>query len=222
GVAVAVRELEQAVGEESDLLGVGPLLRREHACRIHEACLHVARDADGETVAWKRCDVSQNLDGAETAVGGGRTADSDDDVAGAGVDRRCDQLSGPSRRGAKRIVRLLAAHEGEPGGAGHLDHGAGPVEPPARLDRIAERPGHACRAVGAAECIQRALAPVGEWQLAAAPAGRTGALRDCAGGLRRAQRASELVRRRDELHGQATYGIVWGPSGRTQTEASGP
>src|SRR5581483_2238534 len=107
-------------------------------------------------------------------------------------------------------------------GARHLDDGPPVLEPPARLHGRSERPGDDRGAIGAAEGVERTLTTVGEWQLPRGPARGLGPGGDRAGGRGRGDRAAELVGRGDEVHYQATYGIVCGPSGRTQTRAPFP
>ena len=48
-----------------------------------------------------------------------------------------------------------------PDALGHLDHGGASIHPPLGLYRITQRPGHDRRAVGSAQCLERALPAVG-------------------------------------------------------------
>ena len=135
-VAVPLGEGREPLLEHRDVVRCRALLRAEHARRVEETRLDVARDLDLGTAEIE----AERLERAEAAVDGRRAADRDDHARRAGVDRGADQLAGPVRRRAERVVR--AGDEREPARARHLDDAGARRAAPTPPRPVAERARH--------------------------------------------------------------------------------
>ena len=195
---VDLRGALQPSGEQADLRRRRPLLRGEHLGGVDEA--------GGDVAGHEQLDAAQPLRGVdrphrpEAAVGGGRSAEADDDLARSGVEGEVDQLAGAGGRRGHRVVALGPADEGEAGGRGHLDDRGVPRQPPAGLHRITERTGDGGRAVGAAEHVEGPLAAVGHRDLDAVVTEVPAGVAHRGAGPLGGEGAAELVERRNHLH----------------------
>lgn len=167
--------------------------------RVDESGADVA--GDGEADAAESVHRVQSPQRTQAAVGGGRPADADDDVAGTQVECDGDELSGAVGRRRHRVVALGTADQLESRGSGHLDDGTAAVQPPHGLDRVAERAADDAAAVRSPQSVERSLSPVGHRGHDHVVAGGAQRLGEGVRGLGRGRRASELVGRDHDPHG---------------------
>ena len=162
----------------------------EHEGRLQETRVDVARDLDLGTAEVE----AQRVERAEAAVDGRRAADRDDHTRRAGFDRCADQLAGPERRRADRVVG--GGDERQTARARHLDIAGAPSEPPLRLDGSTEGARHGRSPpvswVGA-EHVERPFPSVGEGKGDCVRPGPPCAGREGVRGFAGRQAAAELV-----------------------------
>ena len=201
---VDLGETLEPPGEQLHLRRGRTFLTGEHPRCVDERRAHVARD--------EQLDAAQAIgdtDGphrTEAPVGGGRAAEPDDDPPRPGVERGVDQLAGTGRARRHRVVAAGSADEIEPGSASHLHDRRVALQPPLRLDRIAERAGHHRPAVRAAERLEPPLAAVGHGGAIAAVSQPGGGAVDRVGDLARRGGTTELVDRCQHSHGHDANG----------------
>ena len=109
-VAVALGESPQASLQQPDLGRGRPLLRGEDAGRIDEPGAHVAGDLDLDSAEPGA--AAERFDRAEPAVGGRRSAETDEHGAGALVDRLGDQFARAPGRRRERVIVLALRRRG--------------------------------------------------------------------------------------------------------------
>ncbi len=174
------------------------LLRPEDLCRLHERRGHIA--AHEQLHAFQPLRRVQRVKGAETPVGGRRSAHPHEHAGGTRFHGEADQLARAERGGFDRVVAVGPAGEFEPRCLRHLDDGHSFVQSPPRLDRLASRSPDSGRAVRAAERIEEPLAAVGQRQRGGVvPRGAQG-VGDGEGHGARRRRAPELVGRHQDSH----------------------
>ena len=197
-VAVALGESPQASLQQPDLGRGRPLLRGEDAGRIDEPGAHVAGDVDLDSA--EPGTAAERFDRSEPAVGGCRSAETDEHGAGALVDRLGDQFTRAPGRRRERVIVLRSAGEDQPTRPGHLDDCRAAVDPPRGLDGWAKWPGHHGRSVAAPEHIEQAFPAVGHRNFVAVGAELPARCSDRDGRLGSSQRAAELVEGGDDPH----------------------
>ena len=144
--------------------------------------------------------AAERFDRSEPAVGGCRSAETDEHRAGALVDRLGDQFTRAPGRRRERVIVLRSAGEDQPTRPGHLDDCRAAVDPPRGLDGCAKWPGHHGGSVAAPEHIEQAFPAVGHRNFVAVGAELPARCSDRDGRLGSSERAAELVEGGDDPH----------------------
>ena len=132
--------------QQLDLLGRRALLRSEDDGRVGERRFDVARDQQFDALHASRARAGAQR--AQPAVGRRRSAEADDQMTGARVERGGQQFADAGGCRADRIVVLGATRERDAARLRRLDDRGGAVESPRRVDDAAERSGDRRRPVG--------------------------------------------------------------------------